>query len=68
MRSDHEWEMARRVARRVAVRPGRGMRRDELAASLDISQRELNGYIGLAYSRRMVDCIRDFVVAPPMGN
>ena len=57
--------MARRVSRLVARSGGGGVRRYELARQLGISERELAGYVGLAYAWRLVDCCRDYVVSPP---
>jgi hypothetical protein len=44
------------------------MRRTEMAALMGIDEAELRRHVGLAYSRRMLDCIRDYVVAPMAVN
>jgi hypothetical protein len=44
------------------------MRRTEMAALMGIDEAELRRHVGLAYSRRMLDCIRDYVVAPMAAN
>lgn len=61
-----EQRMARRVSRLVARSDVHGIRRHELARQLGISERELAGYVGLAYAWRLVDCVRDYVVAQPV--
>jgi hypothetical protein len=39
-----------------------------MAALMGIDEAELRRHVGLAYSRRMLDCIRDYVVAPMAVN
>ena len=61
-----EQRMARRIGRAVARCDGTGIRRHELARQLGITETELAGYVGLAYAWRLVDCVRDYVVAQPV--
>jgi hypothetical protein len=67
MPDSYEWRMARRAAR-LAASSGGGLRRAELAELMGVDEGELRRHVGLAYSRRMLDCIRDYVVAPMAVN
>ena len=66
MPDSYDWQMARRVARLAAHAPGRGMPRWELAAQLGETW-NFDTWVKLAYCRRWVDCVRDYVVAPTLG-
>lgn len=66
MRADpYDWRMARRIAFLAANEPGRGIHRNDLARRLGNLGEELPRWIMLAYVQGMVDCVRDWVVAPP---
>lgn len=67
MRADsYDWRMARRIASLAALEPGHGIHRNDLARRLGSLGPELGRWIMLAYCRGMVDCVRDYVVAPPV--
>jgi hypothetical protein len=67
MTDPYDWQMARRIARLAAHSDGHGLRRGQLAealaADLAGSGRDLGDWAMLAYSRKWVDCIGDFIVA-----
>ena len=59
------WQVVRMLVQIVRQTPGFGMRRDELARRMGMTWAQCWPHCGLAYSRRYIDFVGDFVVAVP---